>query len=111
MISMDYAHMIQSFHRFLIDHLSSKSNAFPHNPRLVLPPFPDPDETSPDAEPLTQLLGIDGKNIIICANCKAVREKENMTHVIDMVYPRKVSSGLTRYLSLDLLDLVSPDTQ
>lgn len=101
---VDYAHMIQSFHRFLVDHLSSEGNSFPHNPLIFQHPPSHATETafqadthpntnasfSPAAAPVTQLLGIDAKNIIVCLNCKAVREKENMTHVVDMIYPRKV---------------------
>ncbi|KAG8217260.1 PAB-dependent poly(A)-specific ribonuclease subunit PAN2 [Butyriboletus roseoflavus] len=100
---VDYAHMIQSFHRFLIDHLSSEGNSFPHNPVIFQrPPSHSTTTTfqadthlnanasfSPAAAPVTQLLGIDAKNIIVCLSCKAVREKENMTHVVDMIYPRK----------------------
>ncbi|KAH7889997.1 PAB-dependent poly-A-specific ribonuclease subunit PAN2 [Phlebopus sp. FC_14] len=100
---VDYAHMIQSFHRFLIDHLSSEGNAFPHNP-LVFQHAPFQEDThSPAAAPITQLLGIDAKNIIVCMSCKAVREKENMTHVVDLVYPRKVSSYLLSPLLTSLL--------
>ena len=55
--------MIQSFHHFLIDHLSSEGNSFPHNPLIFQHPL---------------------------AYYKAVREKENMTHVVDIIYPRKV---------------------
>jgi hypothetical protein len=40
--------------------------------------------------PSTQLLGIDAKNVITCMSCKAVREKENMTHIVEMVYTRQV---------------------
>ncbi|KAG9318200.1 ubiquitin carboxyl-terminal hydrolase-domain-containing protein [Chiua virens] len=100
---VDYAHMIQSFHRFLIDHLSSEGNSFPHNPVIYQhssPPsvsaifqadtHPNPSASlSPAAAPVTQLLGIDAKNVIVCLSCKAVREKENMTHVVDITYPRK----------------------
>ncbi|KAG6379196.1 ubiquitin carboxyl-terminal hydrolase-domain-containing protein [Boletus reticuloceps] len=100
---VDYAHMIQSFHRFLIDHLSSEGNSFPHNPVIFRHPPSHMASTafqadthpitntsfSPAAAPVTQLLGIDAKNIIVCLSCKAVREKENMTHVVDMIYPRK----------------------
>jgi hypothetical protein len=82
--------MIQSFHRFLIDHLSSEGNAFPHNPILLKSPFYQLDSMSPAPAPITQLLGIDAKNVITCSSCRAVREKENMTHIIDMIYPRKV---------------------
>ncbi|KAH7927078.1 PAB-dependent poly(A)-specific ribonuclease subunit PAN2 [Leucogyrophana mollusca] len=90
---VDYSHMIQSFHRFLVDHLSLEGNAFPHNPVVVKPPSSpfqsDTHAHSPAAAPITQLLGIDAKNIIVCMSCKAVREKENMTHIVDMIYPRK----------------------
>ncbi|KII89238.1 hypothetical protein PLICRDRAFT_160474 [Plicaturopsis crispa FD-325 SS-3] len=90
---VNYAHMIQSFNRFLIDHLSLEGNAFPHNPLLVRQPNHTPDVYSPAAAPITQLLGIDAKNIIVCMSCKAVREKENMTHIVDMIYPRKATSN------------------
>ncbi|EJF62633.1 hypothetical protein DICSQDRAFT_154466 [Dichomitus squalens LYAD-421 SS1] len=83
---LSYAHMIQLFHRFLIDHLSSEGNSFPHNPSL-LPNSGPADLLSPAPAPITQLLGIDAKNIIVCTSCHAVREKENMTHLIDMTYP------------------------
>jgi Ubiquitin carboxyl-terminal hydrolase len=89
---VDYSHMIQSFHRFLVDHLSSEGNTFPHNPVLLKSPTHYPDVMTPAAAPITQLLGIDAKNIITCLSCKATREKENMTHIVDMIYPRKVSS-------------------
>ncbi|KZT28674.1 hypothetical protein NEOLEDRAFT_1224080 [Neolentinus lepideus HHB14362 ss-1] len=86
---MNYAHTIQAFHRFLIDHISSEGNSFPHNPSLLPSAFVG-SPSSPAAAPITQLLGIDGKNVITCMNCKAVREKENMTHMVDLVYPRKI---------------------
>ncbi|KAJ6546999.1 ubiquitin carboxyl-terminal hydrolase-domain-containing protein [Mycena capillaripes] len=87
---VDYALMIQSFHRFLLDHLSSEGNSFPHNPLILKNPSSIQAALLPVAAPVTQLLGIDAKNLIICMNCKAVREKENMTHVIDLTYPRPV---------------------
>ncbi|KAH9923912.1 ubiquitin carboxyl-terminal hydrolase-domain-containing protein [Epithele typhae] len=83
---LSYAHMIQMFHRFLIDHLSSEGNSFPHNP-MLLPNAGPIDMLSPAPAPITQLLGVDAKNIIVCATCHAVREKENMTHLIDLIYP------------------------
>ena len=90
---LNYAHMIQLFHRFLIDHLSSEGNSFPHNPSL-LPNAGPADLLSPAPAPITQLLGIDAKNIIVCTSCHAVREKENMTHLVDMTYPvRKAASN------------------
>ncbi|KAI0350212.1 hypothetical protein OH77DRAFT_1431210 [Trametes cingulata] len=83
---LTYAHMIQMFHRFLVDRLSTEGNSFPHNPTL-LPDAGPADLHSPAPAPITQLLGIDAKNVIVCQSCQAVREKENMTHLIDMIYP------------------------
>lgn len=81
--------MIQSFHRFLLDHLSLEGNTFPHNPHIVRASGQG-DEHTPAAAPITQLLGIDAKNVITCMNCHAVRDKENMTHIVDLQYPRRV---------------------
>ncbi|KAI0933597.1 hypothetical protein AcW1_005383 [Taiwanofungus camphoratus] len=109
---LNYAHMIQSFHRFLVDHLSSEGNSFPHNPILV--PSPSASIHSPAPAPITQLLGLDAKNIITCTHCKAVREKENMTHVIDMIYPRKLpindSANESDFASILRNSLLRPTT-
>ncbi|PCH38436.1 hypothetical protein WOLCODRAFT_97122 [Wolfiporia cocos MD-104 SS10] len=92
---LNYAHMIQAFHRFLVDHLSSEGNAFPHNPALLpsAAPRTPSGAHSPAPAPVTQLFGIDAMNVITCAQCQAVREKENMTHVIDLIYPRKAATA------------------
>ena len=66
--------------------MSSEGNTFPHNPLLLK----SLETYSLAAAPVTQLLGIDGKNVITCLGCNAVREKENMTHIVDLIYPRKV---------------------
>lgn len=89
---VDYAQKIQAFHRFLVDHLSSEGNALPHNPSLLPRVF---NSQSPSTAPISQLIGVDGKNIIICTHCKDVREKDNLIHVIDLVYSRKVSKHIT----------------
>lgn len=94
---VDYAHMIQTFHRFLIDHLSSEGNTFPHNPLLLKSSLSKYDSYTAAAAPITQLLGIDAKNVITCMSCKAVREKENMTHMVDLTYPRQVRTHLPWY--------------
>ena len=88
---LSYAHMIQSFHRFLVDHLNAEGNSFPRNPVLLPSIWSNAEPTSPAPAPITQLLGFDAKNWIICSHCKTVREKENMTHLVEMTYPRKVS--------------------
>ncbi|KAH8833946.1 ubiquitin carboxyl-terminal hydrolase-domain-containing protein [Flagelloscypha sp. PMI_526] len=89
-VDLNYAHMIQLFNRFLLDHFSSEGNYFPNNPVLLQGSQLGGDSSAlvPAAAPVTQLLGIDAKNIITCMNCKATREKENMTHLLDLSYPR-----------------------
>ena len=87
---LSYSHMIQAFHRFLVDHLSVEGNSFPHNPHLLPSDHAVSNIESPAPAPITQLLGLDAKNVIVCTHCKAVRSKDNMTHVLDLMYPRKV---------------------
>lgn len=87
----EYDHMIQSFHRLLLDQLCSEGNTFPDNPSLLPRPERRADLQYMEAAPITQLLGIDTINIITCGTCKAVREKENMTNIVDMVNPKSVS--------------------
>jgi len=84
---VNYAQRIQTFHRFLIEHMSQEGNTFPHNPIINT----SVDDSRPPAAPVTQLFGIDGRNLITCLDCNATREKEMMTHVIDLTYLRKAS--------------------
>lgn len=79
--------MIQAFHRFFVDSMSTEGNAYPGNPWLLPPPE---DATDFAVAPVTQLFGVDAKNIVTCTSCKAVREKEHLIHVVDLAYPRKV---------------------
>lgn len=79
--------MIQTFDRFFVDHLSVESNLFfPNNPVIDR----RSESRSPTPAPVTQLMGIDAKTVVTCLHCKTTREKENMTHVLDMVYPKRV---------------------
>ena len=85
----DYSNMVQLCHRFLIDHFSSEGNSFPNNP-VLLRRASTLSGSPPAASPITQLMGINTTNTTICLNCKAVRQKENMIHVVDMIYPLTV---------------------
>jgi PAB-dependent poly(A)-specific ribonuclease subunit 2 len=85
----DYSHMVQLCHRFLIDNFSSEGNSFPNNPVLLIRASTH-SASPPVASPITQLMGINMTNTIICLNCKTVRQKENMIHVVDMIYPPTV---------------------
>ena len=88
-----YGNMIQVFHRFLVDSMSSEGNNFPHNPWLFLQP---PADNDPAAAPITQLLGVDAKSVITCLECNSIRSKDQMTHIIDMAYPAKKVRGHLR---------------
>lgn len=89
----NYAHMIQSFHRFLMDAMSTEWNNYPNNPWLLH--SEESSEQTEYKEPapalITQLCGVDARNVITCTNCGAVREKENLVHVVDLTYPKKVA--------------------
>jgi PAB-dependent poly(A)-specific ribonuclease subunit 2 len=93
---MDYAQIIQSFHRFLVDHLIAEGNSPSHNPLVVRSSAST--EQVPALAPVSQLLGINATTIFTCINCKSIRSKENITHVMDIIYPRKV--GIIRFSSL-----------
>lgn len=80
----DYAQIIQSFHRFFVDHLVAEGDMTPSNPVIV------PDLSSYTPPPLTQLVGISAKTDTTCLSCRATRSKHNTTHILNMVYPRPV---------------------
>ncbi|KAF8636661.1 hypothetical protein AX17_003467 [Amanita inopinata Kibby_2008] len=86
---ISHAQKIQTFHRFLVDHLNQEGNLSPYNPIIFKSEGGYAGESSSVPAPITQLLGIDGRNIVTCTNCKTTREKEMMTHVTDLTYPRK----------------------
>jgi len=81
---VDYSRIIQGFHRFLVDlmalesgiHGNIKFDSTSHNSLMT---------------PVTQLMGLELSTVTKCFNCKAVREKTNVLHVVDMVYPRRAS--------------------
>ncbi|KAF9265751.1 hypothetical protein L218DRAFT_859665 [Marasmius fiardii PR-910] len=87
---VDYAQKIQSFHRFLVDHIGSEGKTFPQNP-LILRDTDSSPEMVPS--PITQLLGHSARTLITCLHCKATREKENMAHIIELSYPRKARAN------------------
>lgn len=97
----NYAHMIQSFHRFLMDTMSAEWNSYPNNHRLLPSGWKSENNGGPAPPLLTQLCGVDAKNVISCTNCGAMREKENMVHVVDLTYPKKVA--LCPHLLLEVL--------
>ena len=78
---VDYAQKIQTFHRFLLDHINSES---------ILQTVPSsPPSLSPS--PITELFGLAGTSAMVCSHCKDIREKRRLTHVVDLVYPNRVS--------------------
>ena len=85
----NYARMIQMFHRFLLDHLAVEEESYPDNPPL-LPADASFPQCTATSSPITQLLGMYSRNTSICTYCKVMREKEQVTFVIDLIYSRKV---------------------
>ena len=85
----NYVHMIQMFHRFLVDHLAIE-DAYEDNPTL-LPPDPSFPQRTADSPPIAQLFGMCCRTAVSCTYCKTVKQKEQVTFVVDLVYPRKVN--------------------
>ena len=88
----NYVHMIQMFHRFLVDHLAIE-DVYQNNPTL-LPPDPSFPQRTVDSPPIAQLFGMCCRTAVSCTYCKAVKEKEQVTFVVDLIYPRKVNRAL-----------------
>ncbi|KAH9484202.1 PAN2-PAN3 deadenylation complex catalytic subunit PAN2 [Psilocybe cubensis] len=86
---VDYAQKIQTFHRFLIDHMKSEANIQPQN--ISMYPYGIPSQY-PSISPISQILGIAGQNVIMCSTCKGIRERIHAIHIVDMVYPKKVKT-------------------
>ncbi|KAF8305548.1 PAB-dependent poly-A-specific ribonuclease subunit PAN2 [Clavulina sp. PMI_390] len=95
----DYASMIQQLNRILIEDFTTEGNAFPQNPHIY-PPLSTTRSIDLAGAPITQLLGVDARNVTICAVCGYRREKEQMSHVVDLVYPRKQNSGVYSFASI-----------
>ena len=85
---IDYAQIIQSFHRFFVDQLILEGDMAPSNPVII------PDLNTYPPSPLTQLVGISAKTDTTCLSCGDTRSKHSITHILDMVYPRPVSLSL-----------------
>ncbi|KAG8743574.1 poly(A)-specific ribonuclease [Ceratobasidium sp. 414] len=83
-LKREYGAIIQVFNRFLLEEMSTRSDAPNNNPRLT-------STNGPDKSPVTQLMGIDAQSIVICSACGAVTEKETLSHVVDLMYSRKAS--------------------
>ncbi|KAF8274229.1 PAB-dependent poly-A-specific ribonuclease subunit PAN2 [Lactarius quietus] len=83
----NYGHMIQMFHRFLVDHLANE-DVYESNPTL-LPPDPFFPQRTADSPPIAQLFGMCCRTAVSCAYCKTVKQKEQVTFVVDLIYPRK----------------------
>ncbi len=99
---VDYSRKIQAFHRFLLESLNIEINLYPHNPTIVRTRAKHQD---PVPSAMTQLLGIEGQNLIKCTDCKSVREKPYLTHTLDMLYPLRV--GLSDYFAIFFLSNIN----
>ncbi|KAE9386325.1 PAB-dependent poly(A)-specific ribonuclease subunit PAN2 [Gymnopus androsaceus JB14] len=87
---LDYAHMIQSFQRFLFEHLIFEGYDPSSNPIIVKGSSYESHQPNTAPAPITQLVGIDAKNVVTCLHCGETRSKDNMTHIVDLIYPRTI---------------------
>ena len=84
--------MIQLFNRFMIDHIMPEAGSLT-NPLLLQPQRPA--KYGPVPSPITQLLGIESTSTSTCGSCGTTRDKQGLSHIVDMIYPRQVR--LTAY--------------
>lgn len=101
----DYVSMIQLFNRFMIDHIVPEASS-PSNPLLLQPQRPA--EIGPASSPITQLLGIESTSTSTCGSCGSTKDKQGLSHIIDLIYPRQVrptdgESGIRLTVLEDLL--------
>lgn len=87
--------MIQTLNRFILEEFATEGNETPNNPRLTRQ-----EDLNPAAPPVTQLLGIDAKTVTTCTNCGFARDKDIVSHAVDMIYPRKVRLHVSRLFFL-----------
>ncbi|KAJ4467531.1 hypothetical protein C8R41DRAFT_716151, partial [Lentinula lateritia] len=78
------------FQRFLFDCLLLEGNDLTANPIILKGSLYKRNEQTTVPAPITQLVRIDTKNVVTCFHCKAARSKDNLTHVVDLIYPRTV---------------------
>jgi hypothetical protein len=83
----DYVTMIQLFNRFMIDHIVPEASS-PSNPLLLRPQRLGKNDPVPS--PITQLLGIESTSTSACGSCGTTKDKQGLSHIIDMIYPRQV---------------------
>lgn len=79
--------MIQLFNRFVIDHIVPEASSS-SNPLLLQTQRPV--IHAPVPSPVTQLLGIECTSTSTCGSCGSTKDKQGISHIIDMVYPRQV---------------------
>jgi PAB-dependent poly(A)-specific ribonuclease subunit 2 len=85
----NYGSKIQIFNRFLVENLKVEGNNVLRNPIINPAIVTTPSGSVPS--PVTQLLSINSKSVTICGHCKRSREKPDTAHIVDMIYPRRVS--------------------
>ncbi|QRV85967.1 PAB-dependent poly(A)-specific ribonuclease subunit PAN2 [Ceratobasidium sp. AG-Ba] len=86
-LKREYGAIIQVFNRFLLEEMSVRSDVPNNNPQLTT--------HGSGKSPVTQLMGIDAQSVVVCSACGAVAEKEALSHVVDLMYPRKPAIGAT----------------
>lgn len=87
-----YSNLIQHLNRFLLDSTSveASSSAAPNAEEAKAPLSPSATSDF-DSNPVSKLLRISALTKTTCGACGASFQRANHSHVIDLIYPRKVS--------------------
>ena len=82
-----YGNMIQSFNRFLLEQISHESLSFKPLPII---------KNNGNYSPISQLLGIESISVSMCTDgCQSKNFRKGLSHVIELMYPRKPLSNET----------------
>ena len=82
-----YSSLIQLFNQFLLDQMANEANSTStSNPNLLQT------VDTPDPSSISQLFGLHTKTATICPDCGSRSTRDSVKHLLDLVYPRKVSS-------------------
>lgn len=93
----DYASIIQKFNRWLTTTLAAEDQLQPTG--IMLETDADNLASADSSLPhISQVMALQGQTESVCLHCRYTASKRFLAHVVDLVYPRKVSPHPCRKL-------------
>jgi hypothetical protein len=85
-----YSNLIQTFNRFVLDTISLEA-IFPS--AAASSRSGQSNVLSPAQGPVSKLFGPSVRTRTTCSSCGVAADRESNSHVVDLIYPRKVRRG------------------